>query len=226
MKLKINGFEDEIVFKEGIVNVLTIKDPKCFSHIIETLNALVEGIETTEIFLLGEDEEELNIEREIYLLFDLFHIDYNSKKVLSKIYEIIADNIEKSQDLEVARLSLELRNYIIQEINELPFEFIIKEQIDIPELLKLYNLKIDTENYGSVPERIEVLIDIISTLKIATILVVPNLKTYLSEKELIELYKYSLYNNVKILLIEREERNALKYEQNIVIDENFNDYIK
>ena len=146
--------------------------------------------------------------------------------MLSKIYEIIADNIEKSQDLEVARLSLELRNYIIQEINELPFEFIIKEQIDIPELLKLYNLKIDTENYGSVLERIEVLIDIISTLKIATILVVPNLKTYLSEKELIELYKYSLYNNVKILLIEREERNALKYEQNIVIDENFNDYIK
>ena len=38
MKLKINGFENEIQFDEEHINVLTINNSKCFSHIIGILN--------------------------------------------------------------------------------------------------------------------------------------------------------------------------------------------
>ena len=69
------------------------------------------------------------------------------------------------------------------------------------------------------------MIDIISTLKVADILIIPNLKLFLSNEELVELYKYSLYNNVKLLLIERNNEEQLKYEKNIIIDENFCDFI-
>ena len=71
----------------------------------------------------------------------------------------------------------------------------------------------------------EILIDIISTLKIAKILVVPNLKMYLSDEELVELYKYSMYNNVKLFLIERKQTEKLKYEKIIYVDENFDEEI-
>ena len=53
---------------------------------------------------------------------------------------------------------------------------------------KLYNLKIDSENYISVLERIELLIDIISTMKIADILIIPNLKLFLDDKDLMSIF--------------------------------------
>ena len=226
MKLKINGFENEIQFDEEHINALTINNSKCFSHIIGILNDKINGIESNEIFLLDEKNQEIKMDKKVYIVLDIFNIDYNSRKVLNKIYDIIAENIEKNQDHEVEKMVMQLRNYIIQEINELPFEFVMKSELEIPEILKLYNLKIDDVNYTSILEKVEILIDIISTLKVADILIIPNLKLFLSSEELVELYKYSLYNNVKLLLIERNNEEQLKYEKNIIIDENFCDFIR
>lgn len=225
MKLKINGFENEIIFNEENVNILEIHNPKCFSHIIQVLNDKANGIESNEIFLLDDEENELNMSKDIYLICDLFNVDYSSKKILNKLYKMISDNVQLRQDFRIEEMSFKLRNYIIEEINELPFEFTMKSELDVVDILKLYDLKIDNTAYSNILERIEVMIDIISTLKIASILIIPNLKMFLSNEELLELYKYSLYNNVKLLLIERDNDIKLKYEQVLVIDENFDEQI-
>ncbi len=225
MKLRINGFENEIIFGDKNINVLEIKDAKCFTHIIDILNQEINGIENNEIFLLDENEDELKIEKEMYLVFDLFNIDYNNKKILNKIYELINRSIKNTQELDIYEMVFKLRNYLIQEINELPFEFVMKSDISIPEVLKLFDLRIDKSNYTNILERIEILIDLLSVLSISQILVVPNLKMYLSDEELVELYKYSLYNNVKLLVIERECTSKLKYECVFSVDEMFNDEI-
>ena len=225
MKLRINGFENEIIFNDKNINVLEIKNPKCFTHIIDILNQKINELENNEMFLLDENEEELKIEKEMYIIFDLFNIDYNNKKILNKLYELINKNIKNNQELEIYEMIFKLRNYLIQEINELPFEFIMKSDINIPEVLKLFDLKIDKSNYTNILERIEILIDLLSVLNISQILVIPNLKMYLSEEELVELYKYSLYNNIKLLIIERDCRNKLQYEEILRIDEMFNDEI-
>ena len=122
-------------------------------------------------------------------------------------------------------MSFKIRNHIIEEINELPFEFTMKNELDITEILKLYDLKIDNMCYSNILERVELLIDIISTLKVAKILIIPNLKLFLSDDELLELYKYSLYNSVSLLLIERSNNTKLKYEKILLIDENFDEFI-
>ena len=225
MKLKINGFDNEILFDEQSVNVLTIKNPKCFSNIIGIINDKINGIESNEIFLLNDKNEELKMDKNAYIILDVFNIDYNSRKILNKIYNIISENIDKNQDYEVEKMVINLRNYIIQEINELPFEFVMKSELEIPEILKLYNLKIDDENYRNILGKIELLIDLITTLKIAKVLIIPNLKNFLDDEELLELYKYSLYNNIKLLIIERYSTTKIKYEKNFMIDENFVDFI-
>lgn len=225
MKLKINGFNNQIIFNEQHVNVLTIKDAKCFSHFIEILNDKINGLESNEIFLLDDKEEELKIDKNVYMILDVFNIDYNSKKILTRIYDIISENIKKNQDYTIENIALNLRNYMISEINELPFEFTMKSELDVTEILKLYNLKIDEEMYHNVLEKIELLIDLLVTLKMSNILIIPNLKLFLEEAELLELYKYSLYNNINLLLIERNFNSKLKYENNIIIDESFDDFL-
>lgn len=164
----------------------------------------------------------MKMNKELYMIFDLFNIDYDNKKVVTKLYEIIAERIKNSEEYMIEDLSLKMRNYLIQEINELPFEFIMKDEIDTIDLLKAFNLKIDEANYTTILERLELVIDLITTLKLATVLILPNLKMYLKEEDLLELYKYSLYNNVKLLLIERGiSQNKLKYEEVYQINNQF-----
>lgn len=223
MKLRINGFNNYINFSDDNVNILEIKDTKCFTHIIETINDIINGYESNEIFLLDDENNEMNMSKEMYIALDLFNIDFNSKKILNKLYDKISENIEKMEDTNLNSMIINVRNYIIQEINELPFEFTIKDEPEITDLLKIYNLKIDILNYKTIIEKVEYLIDILATLKISNIIVIPNLKIYLSKEELVELYKYSLYNGIKLLLIEKNSGEKLKYEKILSINKNFDD---
>ncbi len=226
MKLKINGFTNELEFYEDKVNILAINDTKCFTNIIQKLNNKIEDIDdSNDIFLLDKDNKELKIQKEMCMILDLFNIEYNSKKILNKLYDVISKDIENSGDIKLQSLFVEIRKCIIDEINEFPFEFTMSDDIDISKMLKLYDLKIDNLAYNSILEKIEFLIDLNSTLEIFSIIVIPNLKIYLSEQELIELYKYSLYNNIKLLLIEKSVDEKLEYENILVINENFDDYI-
>lgn len=226
MKLKINGFTNELEFYEDKVNILAINDTKCFTNIIQKLNNKIEDIDdSNDIFLLDKDNKELKIQKEMCMILDLFNIEYNSKKILNKLYDVISKDIENSGDIKLQSLFVEIRKCIIDEINEFPFEFTMSDDIDISKMLKLYDLKIDNLAYNSILEKIEFLIDLNSTLEIFSIIVIPNLKIYLSKQELIELYKYSLYNNIKLLLIEKSVDEKLEYENILVINENFDDYI-
>ena len=225
MKLKLNGFSNEIKLKKNCVNVLSIKNQKLFTNIISMINDKINGIESNEIFLLDDLNNELKFEKEVFLLLDVFNIEYNSKKILSKLYDKISNKIEESGNTDLQQSFIKMRKSLIEEINEFPFEFTMKDELNIVDILKLYNLKIDELFYKSILEKIEFLIDLNSELKIYNLLIIPNLKLFLSEEEVIELYKYSLYNNLSLLVIENNCYKKLKYEDVLIIDENFDDYI-
>ena len=227
MKLRIIGFEQDIEFEENQINILKIENANLLCNILENINDNVNGISTNEVILLDEKEEITKMEDKIYILLDIFNIEYNSKKILNKIYKQISEKIKLNEDYELETLSLKIRKYLTTEINEMPFEFIMKNELDIEDILKLFNLKIDETTYQTLLERLEFFINVLSTLKIAEILIIPNIKLYLNEKEIIELYKYSLYNNIKLLIIERNlNQTKLKYEKIYYIDSEFDEIIE
>ena len=224
MRLKIVGFENELIFNNNI-NVLIISNKECFLHVLECINSKNQGLENNEIFLLDSENNELNMEKNILILFDVFNIEYNSKKFLNKIYDIVSNNIKLKNDYIIEELIFKLRNYIIEEINELPFEFLMKDEVDILDILKLFSLKIDSRSYTTILERIELVIDMLSIIQPDTLLIIPNLKLYMSDEEIIELYKYSLYNNINLLVVEQKFNNKLEYENVLLIDENFEETV-
>lgn len=227
MIMSIIGFENKIIFKSEKINVLEIYDKKLFANFISYINEQCnkEGEEDNRIVLMNDSKRQ-KIGKSIFLLTDLFNIDFNSKKILNKIYAVIEQNIKNRQDDEINKIIWSLRKYLTDEINEIPFEFNMNSDIDVQDLLKIFNVKIDTSCYISIVEKIEFIIDIISNFKIAEIFVIPNLKTYLNEYELLEIYKYSIYNNVNLLLVENVlENKLLKYEQKNIIDENFDEML-
>ena len=223
MIMSIMGFENKICFKENSVNVLEIHNSKLFCNVINYINEQSnEETDENNYIVLMENEKRIKIKKEVYLLIDVFNIDFNAKKIINKIYNIIIENIKNRQDDELENLTLMLRNYLIEEINEIPFEFNMNNEIEIVDLLKTFNVKIDTSCYNTIVEKIEFIISILSNLNLAKLLIIPNLKTYLSEKEILEIYKFSIYNNIKLLVLEnRHFTKTLKYENKNIIDESF-----
>ncbi len=181
MIMSIFGLENKITFEEGKINVLEIYNKKFFRRMIEILNGEEEA-ESNEIVLL-DNEKRVELKKNVLVFTDLFNIDFNSKKIITKIYNELIESIKKRQDDELENLTIKLRNYLIEEINELPFEFNINSELEINDLLKAFNLKIDTTCYTTIVEKIEFIINIIANLKMATILVIPNLKVYLEKEE-------------------------------------------
>ena len=224
MIMSIFGLNNKISLEEGNINVLEIYNKKLFYNLITILNESDNSMEDNQIVLM-QNNERVSIGKNVFVLTDIFNIDFNSKKILNKLYSTLIENIKNRQDDELENITLKLRNYLIEEINELPFEFSIKSELELNDLLKAFELKIDTMCYTTIVEKIEFITDIISTLKIATILVIPNLKIYLDENELLEIYKYSIYNNVQLLVIENSNSEELiKYEIKNIIDEEFDEF--
>lgn len=227
MELSILGFENKIIFDRMHINVLEIADKKLFTKILFLLNNEFNGIKNGNEIVLRKNNNVVDINKNIYIVFDIFNIDFNSKSILNKLYKLIKNNIKLSEDYQLEEIVFKFRNYLINEINELPFEFSMNSDIEIEDVLKLFSVKIDESYYLSLIEKIEFLIDIISTLKIAKILVIPNLKLFLVGDELIELYKYAKYKNLNLLLIENNiAERILEYEKKYIIDAEFDDFIK
>ena len=225
MIIKINGLDNELVINDEQIGVVEINDIKLYRHILEIINNRVEGISNNEFLILSDKYEEIDFKDNVYLLNDVFNIDINSKKIINKIYNLINSSYDDEEKLIFSNKIQEVKNNLIYKTNELPFTFSINNDISILDMLKLFNFKVDYSTYTTILEKIELLIDVLVNLNIAKILIIPNLKMYLTNEELIYLYKYSLYNNITIITIEKYCENPVDYEKKLLIDKSYNDYL-
>lgn len=224
MKLRMNGFENEINM-DNTINVIQINNPQLLVHFIEIINEKMDGVDNNEIMLLDDENNEVNFPKEVSMVFDLFNMEYNSKKILGKIYEYISTKLDSNQDKLLSNANNKVRKKLVEELNELPINFEINDDINTSDLLKAYNVRLDETTYKTLLDRIELLIEILSLMHIASILVLPNLKSYLTEEQLVELYKYSLYNNISLIILENRNWRRLKYERVLRIDSEFDEIL-
>ncbi len=228
MIMKIFSLENDIIFTEEYINVLQIQDKKLFTNVINSLNDNINNIEDTkERIIILDNDTEIKIEKEVLMFIDVFNIDFNQKKIQSALY----NKIEKIYKQEFERMSefqtifQKLQLNVLDVFNEFPFEFNYKESIGIQEYLKLLGLKI-SNNKGKITDTIFSLIDVVEYLSVTKILIFVNLKLYLIDDELKEIYKYAMYKKVNILLIETgEEKEPFENEKILYIDSDYDEII-
>ena len=84
-------------------------------------------------------------------------------------------------------------------------------------MFKIYNIKIEETQETLLISLIEYLKILVNYCGIKIVSFI-NLKSYLSEEEILELYKYSNYNKIQLLLIESTERTILQNEMVHIVD--------
>lgn len=223
MKLCIKYIDNNLIFNNEYINCLEVENKNYFYKIVKELNNIANGEMENNIIFTDNESNEINIINKINIIIDYFNIDFNSKKILSLINKKINSSISVNDKDNLSKLYNKIKKIYIPILNDMDLNIDINNDFDLDLIVKLLNVSI--KNKDNILDNLFLLTDIEHELSISKLLVFVNLKQYLNEQELIELYKYLLYNNIVVLLIDSQAYGVCnEYEKKIIIDNELEEY--
>lgn len=215
MKLVNTEYSIELDFDENQIEILIIEAPSAMTAMIGDIWNQVHGEQGN--WILSENGKVMNISKEVVCIFNPFDIDCNEKKVLNSIYKEL-ENISKEELYEKTQsINSALVKYIEQLTGFEAYSLTYSLEPDISALLKAYDVKIDT-CAGTIAEKLLEYMTIQKRICKNTVFVTVNLKQYISQDEIEELYKNLLYEKIHLLEIEAYQQKSCNYERTTLID--------
>ena len=221
MKITVSYLENNIEINNENINVLEIENKKIFFRLINDLNQICNGnvIEEIKTFI---DDKEVSIINKVNVISDYFNIDF-SRYMLS-INKLINENLKGNSDKSLLLLYKKLIQKYNSIISTIDLPIMVNNDVTIEYLAKLLKLKINYKN--SIIENLFSIIELERSLKSSKFIVFVNLKQYLDDNELKELYKYSIYNNVNIILIDSQCYGCSHdFEKKLIVDNNLVEFV-
>lgn len=224
MNIKVEYFDQKIAIDKDNIRVLEIENKKYFYHFVSDLYQINEIGFSDHIEFLNYEGSEVNMNGKIRIFLDYFDLGYQSKKYMNDfikyIYKSIDEITKNKLNSETQKLTKLIQN--IFQNSDLPLN--LTENIDLEYFLK--NLKFKINFKDNLLDNLLLLIDLERILNSSNLLIFINLKQYLTSQELIELYKYAIYNQTQIMLIDSQSYGvSLNYEKKHIIDEDLNEIV-
>lgn len=199
MKLVERELGLELELKENVVSVIVVEDIALRLPMIDTLYSQVMGKEGN--WLLVENEKNYDLGKAAEMILEPFSLELNNKKVKTKLYQdikTIAQDVCFSQGLEVHS---HICNYLESLLERIPYPVKYEEEWNILELLKAYGVEL-VEECDSICEKLFNYIKLINQVCGISIFITVNLKQYLTDVQIRELYKLAMYSKIQLVLIE------------------------
>ena len=208
MKIINQNWQCKIEIEDNIIYTLVFENKKYYrENIIELINQN-KGNEGS--YILSNDNKEISFDKNSYIITDIFNIDINNKKVLTKIYSLLLKEIVEDIS-SYNELSTNIRVYFEKLIFNSSLEIEQGEEIDMSSLLKLGDFKIHVEN-DDILEKFLKFLKVLSELCSYKIIFVVGLHTVFTQDEIIEIYKEVCLNKINIINIEYQQFNNLSNE--------------
>lgn len=224
MKIKVNYFDNEIYFNNEKIISIEIENKKYFYRFVSDLNKIVNEGFSDDIIFFNKDNSELNMNGKIKVIVDYFDFKFDSKKYVNDIIKYVNDFIDEDDKKSLTILYNKLVKLYDKILNEVELPLTVENDVNIETITKFMKVSINEKN--ELLENLLLIIDLEKVLKTNNLLVFVNLKQYLSKDELVELYKYSIYNQINILLVDSQAYGVtLDYEFKLIVDENLDEFV-
>ena len=205
MKIINKNWQRRIEVEDNIIYRLVFENKKYYrENIIELINQH-RGNEGS--YTLSNNNKEILFDKNSFILTDLFNIDINNKKVLSKIYSSLLKEIVEDIS-SYNELSTNIRVYFEKLIFNSSLEIEQNEEIDMSSLLKLGDFKVHVEN-DNILEKFVKFLKVLTELCGYKIIFVVGLHNVFTQGEIIEIYKEVCLNKINIINIEYQQFNNL-----------------
>ena len=223
MKLNVKYFENSIVFNNTETNVLEIENKAMFYRFIRDLHSINSYGVYEDIQFFGEDTE-INMINKLKIYVDFFDFQFDSKKSINDISKYVSSSVNEEDKDKIKSLYNKIIKSYEKILNEIDLPLCVDNEFNFDNLSKLIKIAIETKD--ELLDNLLLLIDLERVMKSKCLLVFVNFKQYLSKNELIELYKYAIYNNVNIFLVDSQSYGVtLKYEKKLIIDDNLDEFV-
>lgn len=221
MKITISYLENNVEITNDFINVLEIENKKVFFRLINDLNQICNGNVIEEIKAFSDDKE-INITNKVNVISDFFNIDFSRYMLL--INKLINENLKDNSDKSLLLLYKKLIQKYNNIISTVDLPIAVNNDATIESLTKLFKLKVNYKS--SIIENLFSIIELERSLKSSKFIVLVNLKQYLDDNELNELYKYSIYNNVNIILVDSQCYGCSHdFEKKLIVDDNLVEFM-
>lgn len=215
------------MFSDEYVSVLEIENKKLFYSFLRSLMS-DDCEKANENIVLLDSDKELKMSKALIIITDIVNLDLNSKKIISMAMEkleMICSNDEEISN-KLQELNYELALEVNKLINELSADFSISYEWKLSKYLKAFDFSPEKLERDDLCEGILRYLQIVSELFKNQVVCFVNAKSYFDEEQMQEIYKYALYNKIKLFLLESScENHKQKYEKKLLIDKEFDEII-
>ena len=224
MKIKIEYFDNQIDINNEFINSIEIENKKYFYRFVNDLYYLENGKFPDSIVCFDNNGKEIDLSNKIKVYVDFFNFNFENKKYSNDIIKYLNDNIT---DIDKDILLKQYNKFILayhKILNDVDLPLFINNDTSIDNIVK--TLKVSIESKEGLLNNLLLLIDIERNLLTKNVLVFINLKQYLDKNELSELYKYSIYNQISIVLVDSQSYGVkLDFEKKIIIDQDLDEFV-
>lgn len=194
-----------------------------FFRIVNLFNQISNNILDESLKIFDQDLE-INCSNKVKILFDYFNIDFSDKKYTTKLIDLVRSKFDEIETQKILSEFKKISKLLEKNIGEVDLPITTQNDFDIESVLKFMKLTIQAST--SLLDNLFLLIDVESIFHLNYFLIFVNLKSYLTTNELNELYKYALYHEIPILLIDNCNYGiTLDNEKKLIIDDNLNEFM-
>ena len=206
MKIINNNWQRQIVLEDNLMHTIIFENKKYYRENILELIRQHKGYEGS--FILSNNNKEVSFDKNSYFISDLFNIDINNKKIISKVYGELLKNVV-DDTVEYNKIISYIREYFETLVfnNNLDLEY--NDEIEANSLLKLGDFKIQFEECNYLEKLIKFLKVLVELCNIKVIFVVGLYRVF-SVEEVEKIYKEVCLNKINIVNIESEQQNNKK----------------
>lgn len=206
----------KIEINSQYVSEWIIEAPELFSLYLSELESQIDGAEGK--FVLSENEKILNVSKCATIIFNPIGLSTNDKRVISKIYgELQEIAVGENCYIKTKEIVSLLQQYLLELEYNFDLNLSINEDIDLQGLFKLFGIKVAEEN-SSLFEQLLQYIKIQNLILGKSLIILVNARSYFTEKQLSELFLYTIYNEIRLLLIESFQRDFTNSTKKYIID--------
>lgn len=216
MKFVHQNFSRPIFEEKDNFVELIIESPECFGAYIFELSEQCQGQEGR--YVLSDKEKELDIAKNIEIIFDIFSLEINEKRILNKLYSEMSE-LAKSEEffVQTQEVIQGIQKYLLDLEYATDYILTFEQELELSTLFKAVGLRHEEieENYF---ERIIRYVKVVVSILHIKVLVFVNLRSYLTDEQVRELMNEALRQQIRIVFVENSQKNCIEGGKRYIID--------
>lgn len=204
----------DIELKENIISVVVIEKVELRLRIIDELYSQINGIEGN--WILVENEKQFDLSKSVDMILEPFSVELNSKKIKNKLYQDIKEVAQEYYFSQGMELHSNICGYIENVLEKIPYPIKYDAEWNLLEILKVYGVELEEESESKCGKLFNY-IKLVNNVCGNSVFILVNIKQYLTEQQVLELYKLVMYSKIQLVLIEFNMYNEKNNVEDIYV---------